>query len=551
MASILPPTATRLGDLEAELLMALTADRARGCEPGIIDEKARLYADSVRPLLTFEPDTAADRPEDRYNVLIPKLEAAYAGWQQVSEAFEETLRLAYNNVIPRRALLIDQAYADLFLSVGDPLADRYTRMRAEWRSHLAHRPWDAYLNASPTHLDSPHLDDCLNALVRGDDLDVEDALNELTGTLRHAFIDFIDSNPDHVVDIEPGLWKRPEIVVAADFWAGGRRRRVLEALKRRGSARFAKAFEALETFFTLGGPAGVASSPDKIAEALQEVPADFRGPFYRCLMLHPDYEMRRYAVNNSSLGSFWKALTPTSVPCATILSLLEHLAGSSRYSTTQRKVFFDTVYRRLLSVTTRSDVLYARGIVRVLTKLNFFLEDEYFAKMMTLLDYLEAKERYHRIDDATMRQYTDALKREKERVGNVQTIVPDFEDIPLVILRKLARDGHCWDLLAMHPIVKIAKETVPHISTRDRAYAIALNHRVNQEVIRAIGKRISLFPTIRAKLALLSNPRTPPGVSMEYLPDLTPADVERLLRQAGIHPELRTMLRNRYNKRPA
>jgi hypothetical protein len=101
----------------------------------------------------------------------------------------------------------------------------------------------------------------------------------------------------------------------------------------------------------------------------------------------------------------------------------------------------------------------------------------------------------------------------------------------------------------MHPIVKIAKETVPHIGSRERATIIACNHRVNQEVLRAVGKRRSLFPTLRAKLTLLGNPRTPPGVSMEYLTDLSKKDIERLLRQPGIHPEFRTMLRNQFNQR--
>jgi hypothetical protein len=78
---------------------------------------------------------------------------------------------------------------------------------------------------------------------------------------------------------------------------------------------------------------------------------------------------------------------------------------------------------------------------------------------------------------------------------------------------------------------------------------VACNHRVNQEVLRDVGKRRSLFPTLRARLTLLGNPRTPPGVSMEYLADLSKADMERLLRLPGLHPELRTMLRNQFNRR--
>lgn len=548
MTNILPGLEARLETIEAELISLVESNRSRGCDVSVVGDKSKRYTEVVRDLLADDPAGAEELGDDRFNLFLPKLESAYLGWKTINRVFEETIGMAYANTIPRQNLLLDQTFSELTQTVGEPLSERYIRLKAEWRSHLSNRPWDAYLESSSSHVDSEPVDDCLTALVRGDDLDVEDALNELTGSLRHAFIDFIESEPDAMVDLEPGLWKRPEIVVAGDYWVRGRQRRIIDVVKDRGTPRFARAFGKLQSFFTLDRPAGAGNSPRSVAEELNRVPVEHRSRYYRCLMLHPDYELRRYAVANSTLASMWKALTPKYVPCATVLSLLEQLVGSSRYTNSQRKVFFDAVYRRLLHVTTRSDVLYTRGIVRILTKLNFLLEDDYFAKMMALLDYLEAKEKYYRIDDTTMRQYTEALKREKQRVGNVETQTPEFDDVPLVILRKLARDGHFWDLLAMHPIVKIAKETVAHVNSRDRAMVIAHNHRVNQEVLREVGKRRSLFPTLRAKFTLLGNPRTPPGVSMEYLSDFGKHDIERLLRQPGIHPELRTLLRNQYNR---
>lgn len=550
MAKILPPEAVAFDDVKVDLVASIKDGREQGFNLAAIREKATRYADAVRTTITASWNASATPSAAGFDTEFPALERAYRDWKSVKLAFEETFRLAYNGAAPIKNLLIDQIYADLEEVVGDPLAESYTRLRAEWLKHLANRPWDAYKYGTPTHVDSERLDDALSALVRGDELDIDDSLNELTGSLRHAFIDFIEAHPKDIGDLEAGIWKRPEIVVANDFWRRGTRRRLIEVLKANGSKRFSGAFSTLESFYAPLSH-NAAASPQSIVATIATIPPEHRGRFHRCLMLHPDYEMRRYAVNNSDLISIWKVLTAQSTPCATILSLLEKLVGSSQYTTTQRKIFFDTVYRRLLSVTTRSDVLYTRGVVRILTKLNFFLEDRYFAKLMTLLDYLTAKERMYKIDDFTMREYTDALKREKDRVGNVDTDVPDFEGIPLVILRKLARDGHHWDLLAMHPIVKIAKETIPHIGTPDRAYRVVKNQRVNQEVIRAIGKRRSLFSGLNAKLALLSNPRTPLGIALEYLPDLGKPDVEALLRRDGIHPELRAMLRNQFIRRNA
>ena len=203
--------------------------------------------------------------------------------------------------------------------------------------------------------------------------------------------------------------------------------------------------------------------------------------------------MRRYAANNVDINSIWKVITPDSVPCATILSLLERMVGSSRYTTAQRKIFFDAVYRRLLTLSGRSDVLYARGIVRIFVKLNFFLEDSYFHKLSALLDYLAAKERVHHIHDGLLDGYIARMRTEKEKAGHVATEEPTFDGIPLVVLRRLARDGHFWKTLIAHPIAKIARETVPHVSTRDRAMLVATNHRINPEVLRGLGRKRDLF----------------------------------------------------------
>jgi hypothetical protein len=96
-----------------------------------------------------------------------------------------------------------------------------------------------------------------------------------------------------------------------------------------------------------------------------------------------------------------------------------------------------------------------------------------------------------------------------------------------------------------HPVAKIARELVPHISTRDRALVTARNHRVNPEVLRGLGRRRELFSGHSARMALLANPQTPVAVSTNYLSDLSLQDVEALWRRSTVHPELRHILRTR------
>jgi hypothetical protein len=541
MASFLPATTDRIHDLASELVLSLELSRGEGCDLAATALAAERFAREVHGVLVLAEGLDADGSTARIDATCRTVEAAYSHWKSVDVAFAQTLRLAYENQVPRTNLLLDDVHAGLRQRVGDPVAAAYTDLRARWAAHVASRPWDTYLNRAPQHVDRGALETALAGLSRGDDLDVEDALAAITGPLRHAFADHLREHGDDLNDLEIGLWRRPEILVAGDYWGPSRGTRLLDVLSKNGPERTREAARTLMDLFApaKAGAASVIRDLQKVHESQQE-------RFTRCLMLHPDYEVRSYAANNVDINSIWKVVTPESVPCAAILTLLERMVGSSRYTTAQRKIFFDAVYRRLLTLSGRSDVLYARGIVRIFVKLNFFLEDAYFYKLSALLDYLAAKERMHNIQDGLLDDYIARMRSEKEKAGHVATEEPTFDGIPLVVLRRLARDGHFWKTLVTHPIAKIARETVPHVSTRDRAMLVATNHRANPEVLRGLGRKRDLFNTHSSRMALLGNPQTPVAVSMGYFPDLTANDVEALLRRSTVHPELRTQLRMRY-----
>lgn len=541
MAGFLPATTERIDDLASELVLSLELQRGEGCDLAATEQAAGRLVNAIHGAVVAAEDL--DRPGStaRVDDVCRMAASAYQQWKNVDAAFAQTIRLAYENQIPRSNLLLDDIRTSLKQRVGEPIAQTYTELRHRWESHVDERPWDQFRNRAPAHVDKGALEAALAALAHGDDLDVEDALCAITGDLRHAFADHLAAHPKDADDIEMGLWKRPEVIVAGDFWGHPKRIRLIDVLGEHGSERSRAAASLLAGFFAPNHK-GAAS----VVRAIHGVADVHRERFTRCLMLHPDYEVRRYAVNNTDLNSVWKVVTPESVPCAAVLTLLERLVGSSRYTTAQRKIFFDAVYRRLLSLTSRSDVLYARGIARIFVKLNFFLEDNYFHKLSTLLDYVAIKEKAHGIEDGVLADYIARVRKEKEKAGSVQGEEPSFDGIPLVVLRKIARDGHYWHVLLSHPIAKIAREIVPHVATRDRALVAANNHRVNPEVLRGLGRKRELFSAFPARMALLSNPQTPVAISMNYLSDLSMQDVEALLRRATLHPELRHILRSRY-----
>ncbi|NIM20145.1 MAG: hypothetical protein GTO51_07925 [Candidatus Latescibacteria bacterium] len=552
MGKNLPSDPVDIRPFRERLISAIENSRESGCDLANVMEKASDLKKACRGVLILGEQHLIEGTGGSVGIALPFLEDAYINWKAVNRCFAETSRLAFTGMVPRRNLLLDDIHVSLKNLVGEPLSALYTRARTRWNGHLEHHPWDAFIDADTEHHDQEAFTNALEALSYGDDLDVEDAIEELTGALRHLFAAAIEEDRLTSSPFAVGLWKRPEIVVANDYWRGRAQSRILDVLAKSLPNGFNGSFAKVVGFFEESDSnetrIGIGGSNRRIINGLAKSNIREREKLLRCLMLHPDNEVRRYAAANVDIGGFWKVVTPQAVPCATILSQLEQVVGTNRFDENLRKVFFNALYRRLLYLTSRSEVLYARGIIRILMQLDFLMEDSYFEKLVAILDYLEIKEKLFGVKDSLLDDYAKKFREDKRRVGPRESEAPDFQAIPPVVLRKLARDGHFWYELSMHPIYKVARETISHINTTDRGYRIATNHNTNQEVLRAIGKRRSLFSSLRSKLALLSNPRTPPTISMDYVTDLTKADIESLLRRSSIHPELRQHLMKKYKR---
>lgn len=538
-----------IAPLRQTIVSIIEKERERGCNFATLKDIGSTLETALQNVLVSGKKHLDSGSSERVGTALALLENAYSEWKTINRCFTDTLRLAFNGLIPRENLLLDDIQAKLRVSVGNPLAALYTRTCSKWGKHLETRPWDAFVISGAEHLDRDDFHASLNALSHGDDLDVEDAIEDLTFSLRSLFIRAIEDGKLMSNIFTSNLWKRPEIIVINDYWRGKTDARILNLLTRKGASSFSGKFARVQEFFENGGTSTSfhdTSFPERIIRNLGGGEPAEREKYLRCLMLHPNIDVRRYAATNIDFGNFWKTVTPQAVPCSTILSQLEQVVGSSHFDENLKKVFFNAVYRRLLSLTSRSDVIYALGISRICMQLDFLLEDYYFERLIVLLNYLEIKCRFYKIKNTLFDEYSAEFKETKKRIGPRESEPPDFQSIPPVVLRKLARDGHFWYELAMHPIYKVARETIPHINSMDRAYRIASNQNVNQDVLREVGKKRSLFSSLRSITALLSNPKTPPTVSMDYIPELTRTDIEALLRKNSIHPELRYHLLKKF-----
>lgn len=533
--------------LKTSMLSLLESGREGDVPNERIREGANFLLEAYQHVLNEGSKQLVDGSPSGFAQAIQDIEVSFSHWGTVMTAFRKTLDMAYEGAIPKDHLLLDSVFTKLQTQVGEPLASLHSRLRAMWTEHLSNAPWDAYLGGD-FQTEAEELNDSLRSLMHGDHLDVEDAIEGLTGPMRYTFANFLENREDAYDMIEESLWMRAEIVVMNDYWRMVSPVRLLDVIARKGRTECANSFAKVQNFFTTGNTNGTLAAAEGIVNDVKKIRHDMRDPYLRCLMLHPDHEVRRYATNNIDIEGFWKVVTPQVVPCATILSMLETVVGSRNYDENFQKVFFNSIYRRLFSLASRAEVLYARGIVRILMQLSFFMEDTYFEKLLRLVDYVSAKEKQFNVVDNMLDEYLAQLRTEKQAVGNIKSDAPNLANIPPVVLRKLARDGHYWYDLSMHPMFKIARETITHINTPARALRIANCHGANQDVLRAVGRNRAFFNTLPAKTALLTNPRTPPTVSLNYIVDFGRTEIERLLRKSTIHPELRMQLRSRLNR---
>jgi hypothetical protein len=534
----------RIRALKTSIVSLLDGAAEEAVDPARLERGSSLLVEAFQSTLNLGSQQLVGVSPESFGRALTCVDSAYRDWVEVAEAFDNILSDAYNGYVAPGNLMIDAIYNNLRQQIGEPIAALHAKLHTASQEHLRLHPWNEFLFGDNSVQAEDELQDDLKALVFGDHLDLEDALEHLTGPLRHAFAGYLSLRGEPIDEVEESLWLRPEIMLINDYWRFNRQTRLIDVVCRKGSSRRTASFARVQDLFAMSAPT---ESESNVVDTVKATKSGEKNTYYRCLMLHPDQQIRRYAVNAVDLESLWKVVTPHAVPCAVILSLLERVAGTQSENYDLQKVFFRATHRRLFNLTSRSELIYARGIIRIFSAMPFFMEDEYFEKLMRIVDYVKAKERALNLTDGVLDEYIEQLRSEKDAVGSLNGGTPNLTAIPPVVLRKLARDGHFWYDLAMHPMFKIARETVRHINTADRAARVAANHMINTDVLREVGRKRSLFGTLSSKMTLLSNPHTPPAVSLDYLVDLTRADTEALLRKSTVHPEVRLHLQRRLN----
>jgi hypothetical protein len=102
--------------------------------------------------------------------------------------------------------------------------------------------------------------------------------------------------------------------------------------------------------------------------------------------------------------------------------------------------------------------------------------------------------------------------------------------VPLPVQRRLARRGHFLSRFICHPIDGIALECLSYLVARENVIEFVKSPNINARLLAELAKEKRLFQRDDARLALVSNPRTPANVVLQHIPLLRGYQLRELQR---------------------
>ncbi len=387
-------------------------------------------------------------------------------------------------------------------------------------------------------------EECLERLDSPHELDRNDALIEMIRTHQHQLVAHLirgTAQEDPMLErLLESLWQNAEIVLLDDYFFSVRRSKLTKFIELAEPYPQAERFRRLLRLFR-PGPHGFPTAEDAILPIEADEPGEYK-TFLRALLLHPLEEYRRYAATSLDPSDYWTLISFPQAPLPALATVLDQLAEPGTPEDF-RKVFFDCTLKTLAKARGEDAIKAVRRILNILFSFDFFVEDDYFKKILRLNQLVEHEETRLGRQNAFFQESMRLLKAQKTRVGARNTRPPSFTGIPLTVQRKLARDGMYTQLFACHPEAKIALETLPFVNNPDRVSQVVRLPTINALLLGELAKRDELFRTRAARMSLLANPKTPLRTVYGYIPLMAGTDLRKLALSKDINPEVALHLR--------
>ena len=362
-------------------------------------------------------------------------------------------------------------------------------------------------------------------LAGRDGLDANDALDDLLDEHLEVALAALQAGGEPGAQLLDGLWAHADALLLRDLGAekGALRLVPYLAAHTASDGRFARVVDGLRDRRGAAAVDGVAAL------------ADAR-PGLRCLLLHPVTSARTAALAGLQLADLWTVAAHARTPVGVLALLFRHFCEHG--SNDHLKVFFFCVKDAVLTASS-SELPAALALVRAFFDVPCFHEDLVFEPLVELERGVRARgEAAGLLDDS----YVRAVGRFVQEGARDDLPLEHLREIPLPILRKLARDGRMLTTFVSHPNERIARETIPHLLKLDDVLRYLKIVTIHRTVLVELAKRRRLFKGDVPKLALLTNPHTPPAAARPFIGLLGADQLRTLVNNRQMNPDVRKLV---------
>ena len=371
-------------------------------------------------------------------------------------------------------------------------------------------------------------------LLARDAIDGADALDELLAGSIDAAVTALSGPEPLASTLARGLWRHADAIVLHELAPGRRAFRLLPFLASL-QVPAAAPFAVLAELLSHAGATG-----EQAAAARARLAPDDAVVLARCLVLHPNDDVRAQAATALEPSELWNVIAHPATPIGVERFLFEHLRTRARAE--YLKVFFFCVRDNLLAATGARDLKDALALTRAFFVVPCFHEDIVFEPLLELEAALRARATAARVAPDDEGAYAEALATFTAGGATETRPLQSLVDVPLPIQRKLAREGHFVSFFVSHQNERVAKETLPHLLRLDDITPFLRITTIHRVVLTELAKRKRFFRKDAAKLALLQNPKTPALVARAFVP-VVPGDLLRLLvDNRHINPDVRRLV---------
>lgn len=248
---------------------------------------------------------------------------------------------------------------------------------------------------------------------------------------------------------------------------------------------------------------------------IEAEPDDARRVIGRCLIVHPDRNVRQMALEWLQPDDVWYALANERLPPWWLREMWNNI--QARVPEDILKIFFIATRERLGRCRYAHHVAPTVELVKDFFGVRGFHEDSVFGRLVQLGEDVKRDAiRYGLLLDLDA-EFIKVFEAFRSTGRAPDSIMSSWHTVPLAVQRLLARRGHFLGHFVDNPQDLIALECLPHVRSRGNISEVIKHGNLNRRLLVELAKDRTMFMQEDDRLHLVMHPRATPPIVQSYM----------------------------------